>query len=87
MDQGNLKIRRVLQGRLYLRELSPYGFVTRAEAAEILQVSVRWIAQLIVAGRFRVVRRGRRVLIPARQVLSHRRFKEEKGQHGNETRA
>lgn len=54
--------------RLIAREVAPSPGLTRAEAAEMLRVSVRSLATMIDRGDIRVVRFGTRIVVPRTEI-------------------
>lgn len=44
--------------------VDPYRMYTRAEAAEFLRVSDRWIDELVKSGQLYALRSGKRTLLP-----------------------
>ena len=53
--------------------VDPYQVYTRAEAAEFLKVSDRWIDQLVKDGQLYAVRSGKRTLIPRAALTAYLR--------------
>ncbi len=70
-ENRTVTIRRVIDGRALIYEVPARGLVTGREAAALLGVTLRWIYQLIKAGRLRAIRRRGRVLVSVRAVLAY----------------